>query len=349
MRKHWWIVGLIALVALSVVGSPVLAGEPAAETDLEARVAALEKGRTGAGWAENLKLHGYVQPFGTVSEDDAIDDTFDVRRAFITLDARLNDKLKGRAQADAAASSDILRDAYLEYSFSRALKLRAGQFKIPLSAEQMTSASSLDTVHRATVSRRLAYGRDIGLMLRGAAADEALCWWAAVVNGAGRNSSDNNSEKDVVLRAEVTPLGFLDCAKGLRIGCSGQMGKRVLDSDAEGRRTRVGPYASFEHCRLRLVVEGIWEEQQLGGGVDRHGQGGYVTAVCPLGLGLEAVGKYDWFDPDRAVADDSVSTTTAGLTWHRGRQFKLQFNYRAIAETPGNANDEMVVQAQVRF
>ena len=95
-------------------------------------------------------------------------DTFEVRRARIGVDGRWR-RLSFEVAVDPQDLDDdtVLKDAYGQFRFSRALRLRVGQFKIPGGREYLTSARTLDFVERSALSTSADAGRDIGGMLTG--------------------------------------------------------------------------------------------------------------------------------------------------------------------------------------
>jgi phosphate-selective porin len=59
------------------------------------------------------------------------------------------------------------RDVYADVRVDKALRVRAGQFKIPFSLEETTGAKHLDFVDRSLAAAQLAPGRDVGVMAHG--------------------------------------------------------------------------------------------------------------------------------------------------------------------------------------
>jgi phosphate-selective porin len=90
-----------------------------------------------------------------------------------------------------------LKNAALDYSFHKALKIRAGHFKVPGSPEHLTSASKVDFIERSLIGQNLAPGRDWGAMLYGELLDR-INYQAGVFKGDGRVE---------LFRAETTVAG----------------------------------------------------------------------------------------------------------------------------------------------
>jgi phosphate-selective porin OprO/OprP len=72
------------------------------------------------------------------------------------------------------------RDVYADVKIHRALRLRAGRYKVPFSYEQLTSGGNRDFIARTAAVRDLSPARDVGVMLHGRVADKAIKYEAGV-------------------------------------------------------------------------------------------------------------------------------------------------------------------------
>jgi phosphate-selective porin len=115
----------------------------------------------------------------------------------------------------------LIKDAYIQFRLTRALRLRGGQFKLPGSREYGTSARSLDFLERSAFAQSIAPGRDIGGMAFGELG-RRFAYEAGLFagDGNGRNS-----------RAGITTAG--------RVVWNGPRGVELAASLAEGRTTAV--------------------------------------------------------------------------------------------------------------
>lgn len=153
-----------------------------------------------------LTLHGYLQAYYAWFEHNSGNDTFETRRAFVTLDGKMSDDVSGRIQVDVAASSDILRDAYINFTHFPYTKIKVGQFKVPFSYEWLTSSAELDTIQRALSTTNFSTDRDLGIMLEGETPNKKMYYAAGIFNGTGRNTSDTNENKDFIGRVAMSPF-----------------------------------------------------------------------------------------------------------------------------------------------
>ena len=123
-------------------------------------------------------------------------------------------RLSAEVEAD-VVDPDPLKDAWLGVRFSRALRLRVGHQKLPLSGEWMTSARRTDFLRRALPVEALAPGRDWGVELHGELS--RLEYEAGVFAGDGWKAG-TRSGTTLVGRLVFEPL------HGLRLGGSAAAG-----------------------------------------------------------------------------------------------------------------------------
>ena len=158
--------------------------------------------------AEKLTISGYTQ--ARFVYDDAIDSSRVNNAAFIKrnrlkLAAEMSDRTSLTVQVD-FASSAILKDAYITFSPGTNLKFRAGQFKRPVSQEQLFSSSKTPTLDRGLTDEFLVglgfAGRDQGLMASISNNQGRINLMAGIFSGAG----EKNVSKGDNLGASQTTL-----------------------------------------------------------------------------------------------------------------------------------------------
>jgi hypothetical protein len=94
-------------------------------------------------------------------------EAIEVRRARVGFDGQWR-RLSFELTLDPQDADGVLvKDAYGQFRISRALRLRAGQFKLPGGREYGTSARSIVFMERSALSESLAAGRDVGVMATG--------------------------------------------------------------------------------------------------------------------------------------------------------------------------------------
>ena len=187
-------------------------------------------------------------------------ETFGVRRARVGVDGQWR-QMSFEFTVDPMDDFDdtLIKDAYVEIRFTRAVRLRGGQFKLPGSREYGTSARSLDFLERSAFAQSIAPGRDIGGMAFGELG-RRFAYEAGLFAGDanGRNSRAGltaagrvvwNGPRDVELAGSFsegrTAAVDTESANGLE-GRS-QSGYRFFERlYVDGRRTRVGGDAAVD-------------------------------------------------------------------------------------------------------
>jgi hypothetical protein len=161
-----------------------------------------------------------------------------------------------------------VRDAYGQWRFTRALRVRLGQFKLPGSREYSRSARSLDYLERSALALAAAPGRDIGAMVTGRLG-RRLGYEAGLFAGDG-NGRRSRAGLTVAARADWR------LARDLEVGAYTSIGRTAaVDDDpanglegrsssgyrffervyVDGRRVRTGADAEWTPGRWRLTAE----------------------------------------------------------------------------------------------
>jgi hypothetical protein len=183
------------------------------------------------------------------------------------------------------ASPVKLIDASVSFDLHDALRVRVGQFKLPLADETLESNPNtgdvinlsnvvLALLHERTINEGDVFPggsgtRDTGVQLSGAPrwGDVELAWALGLTNGR-QGALDDNDAKDVSARVQLAWL--LDARPlhperdELAIYAWGLTGMRDVDLNARARRTRAGAGVQWRYKeRLRVRGEGIWASGAL--------------------------------------------------------------------------------------
>lgn len=309
------------------------------------RFAAAQEKKEEPAVASSLKLQltGYTQVIYTYWDVGV--DTFVIRRARLSLSGELIKKIRFKLQVD-ATRNPILVDAQIDFVFRPELDLRIGQFYLPFSRENRTSAGDLDTVLRSQVVDKLApgrdngsLGRDIGVMVTGKFS--IVEYMAGIFNGSGINKLDTNEEKDLSARLVLRPAGFLE------VGGSVYDGR---NSPAQGipsvTRDRTGLEAALTLGSFSLRSE------YISGKDDQISKSGwYVQGLYNiLRKKLQAVVKWDSYDQDKSALLDRTDILTLGGNWFFAARTKLMIDYNLYrTDGEGTTNWAVFVQFQAGF
>ncbi|MBI2902110.1 MAG: hypothetical protein HYY12_00785 [Candidatus Methylomirabilis oxyfera] len=226
---------------------------------------------------------------------------FLVRRARLSIDATLFKYLNVVVDGDFAGSSATLQWGYIDLKYFPEARLRAGQFKVPFSFEELTSSRFIDFVERSVVNN-LAPAFDVGVMLHGSLLGGMLEYGVGVFNGRGQNAAETNDSKDIAGRLLVRPFKLMNLPDLGQLHLAGHFTHGDQDSDQSLRGRTDGKFEFFPRTttrgdRLRYGFEAVYaygpfglygeyvrsEEERKGLGTggkdldDLIGQGWYVA------------------------------------------------------------------------
>jgi len=159
----------------------------------------------------SIGINGRIQAdYRSFSPGITSADTFDVRRAYITLFGRVWEDWTFDVTADLAQGANggtfaqALDVAWVNWGRWKALQLRAGQFKMPFALEELTSSRFIDFTERSFVDQ-LVPAKERGVMVHGNPWN-GIYYGVAYSNGQGKNNNDTNAladGKDVIARGVV--------------------------------------------------------------------------------------------------------------------------------------------------
>jgi hypothetical protein len=96
------------------------------------------------------------------------------------------------------------RDVLANVRVQRAIEVRGGQFKMPFSAEALTSATDLPFAFRSRAAAQVAPGRDVGIMVHGRLNGRRAAYAAGVFDGDGDNATPKKSQLPPHAETNVT-------------------------------------------------------------------------------------------------------------------------------------------------
>jgi len=289
-----------------------------------------------------LKLSGYAQMQAAWKSED--NDTFSIRRARLSLGGQVLKTLKFKLQLDFTRSPALL-DAQAEFTPTQVINLRAGQFLVPFSLENITSSSDLLTVNRSQAVEKLAPGRDNGSAGRdlGAAVFGSYSifdYSIGLFNGSGANKADTNDHKDLAGRLVAHPWKPLSLAFSIYNGR-----QTVSDNPALIIRNRYGLELAFNYQRLGFQAEFIRATDD-----QTKKEGWYTLATYSvLRQKLQLVGRLEAINLDRHLPAQKTTIYTAGINWFLTEKSKLQANYEYHQTESGPDKQAALLLLQVGF
>jgi phosphate-selective porin OprO/OprP len=274
-----------------------------------------------------LRIRGLLQADGVFLLGDASPSRFEVRRARITLDAKLG-RFALRIQPQWTPGGVALLDGYIDARVRDALILRAGKMKTPLGLEMAQSISALIFPERG-LTTSLVPTRDLGVQAFGKVAGGILTYAIGVFDGAadGATPDGNIGESfDLAGRVFVEPFRATSIAPlaQLGIGVAGGWGLErgaVTESGlgvyrtitratylryedgvfADGARFRVNPQLWWYWGPLGLLGEYVYSSQEVRGGAEAARIGDQAFTVVGSYLLTQESASYAGVTPSRSL------------------------------------------------
>lgn len=229
----------------------------------------------------------------------------------IDISGDLGDAIRPKTSSSAFNKPPYLRNAYLNYRVNKAFRIRAGRFKRPMSALELTSSGDLPFRGRGLTNDLIIddgqWGdRALGLMLYGRLPGK-LRWHASATNPSWTPDGDLESNGvDAIARLEWEP------ADSVELGVSfGHKLEVRAGHDYNGNAATLD--AALDLAGLRVALDAViaelttFESQEVDAPI-AYGLVGYATYQIPLAgeFALEPVllGEY-------ADADSEFSRTEA--------------------------------------
>jgi hypothetical protein len=292
---------------------------------------------------EALQIHGYVQ--GRFTDQEGTPDRLEIRRARIIISGNPLSQLSYAFQAD-VLKRPFLLDMSLTWKFSRALRVTAGQFKMPFSAESLI-ADDLDIpIARARAVDGLApgrdtgvQGRDLGMQLTGAVDGRKgrfLEYAAGVFRGQTLVNASAGHSPAIAGRTMVHP------SKGLAFGGDWYAS---FSAPAKAEKRREEAEGSYDHGPVHFRAEQIWARD---GVLERRG--GYAVGSWRLSPRWEPLTRADWLTTDIHKANTTSIIYLAGLNFYWGKHVKVGVNSGARHDQePNGMSSVFLAQTMLGF
>jgi phosphate-selective porin len=328
----------------------------------------ISQGCTDAAPDQRLKVFGFIQPEYQNNFSEGGANTFVFNRARVGATGSIPYDFQYYVVAELSPSftgNPYLLDAYISYNRYTWAQAAIGQFKSPFSLELQTGCHKLNTIYRSHAVVELAGPlRDMGFMMFGGNDTTLFKYQAALMNGTGLNTIDDNGGKDFVGRLLIQPFG---AKKILAIGGSVRYGTakaQDIAATTEDTHLRYGFEANFKMKNFTLQGEYIYGKDEgsysTGGGCGGPGttvqgsierNGWYFTAMYMTKLRLQPVLKYEYYDADLSAEDQFKYITTLGVNYFFNDWTRLQANYLLVNSQAGDdiLNNQLILQMQVVF
>lgn len=329
------------------------------------------------GKENRFKIGGFLHAhYETGDAPDAryngIEDRGMIRRARINFaggfteqfDFKVEADLGAKSLAEATNYSAQLTDAFVNWNRYSFANVKFGQFKVPFGYEYLTPITRTLTVERSLASDRLTDGRQVGLAFWGDVITNRLNYNVGVFNGTPLNNSYNDNES-YLWAGHVTGVAFdgkiADREARVAVGLSGltthdngitKSGFGFAGNAFTGRRSSWGVDTQIKWWLFGLEGEYLHTEFKPVTAANFTADGWNVAASAEVWpKHLQALVKYETFNPNRSVSSNSSDVWTFGLNYFiKGNDLKLSLNY-LLGNPAGALNDQgrLIARMQVIF
>ena len=376
MKKHFWMIALMASMAISASAETLPEVEEVEATQEKATVEV-------PAWVKNIKFSGYgMLQYQGEDTEGAHTNTFNLRLARFILDGKIGDfdwraQIQGTNVTGPGQPTVQLVDLYAEWRKYPEFKIRAGQFKRAFTFENPTNPITQGWYAYAMVINNLSGfgdrtgekssgGRDIGVQLSGdlfpnANGRKLFHYQVGVYNGEGVNEKDKDNRKDIIGGFWVMPI------KGVRIGAFGWTGTRggmydpATGNTVSVEKNRYAISAEYDKDEYTFRAEYIhsqgWGAAKAGNNVREidyskgdKADGWYAFGIVPLVKGkLHAKARYQTYRSQKEWCT-SKSMYEVGLNYYFTKNLQLNAEYGLVNERSAQKNHNFVdVELDFRF
>lgn len=276
--------------------------------------------------------------------------------AFDVINVGLNGKLKNnngdfRIMLNVSPLSNrnfaqnLFADMYIATNKVPHHRFWLGNTRPPVGMEGGYSPYVLPFITRSQISRNFGTVRKLGARASGN--------YSLVDYDFGVYSSDTYFQEffpgtEFVGWINFKPLGLTDGKYGkLKIGGGIQSGDRNCDY------TVTGAYIGYEYKNWLLNFE--WADANgyngpIGYSVDKHASGFYSTLAYRITPKLQALFRYDQFDPNKDIANNNRKEYVAGINYFiKGQALKLMMNYVFCQNDAAKDSHRLMLGTQILF
>ena len=333
-----------------------------------------------AGKESKMTLGGFLQlqaEFGDSPDArfNGIEDRFLMRRARINVqgsflenfDYKLEIDLGANSLSEQTGSRGALTDLFLNWNKFEYANIKAGQYKTHFGWEWIVSDAKLLTIERSLPSDRLTDGRQVGTSVTGSVLEKRLSYAVGMFNGTSVNNSFNDNDhflytarvQGTAVKTEWNkrPVEWNVGVNALSSKDAGisKSGLGLTGNLFTGDRNAWGLDTQVKVGLFDLQAEYLRNRFQPGNSTPANGfeaDGWYVLGgfyVVPKYF--QTVVKYETFDPDSGVNNNTSDVWTFGLNYYiKGDDLKLMANYLyGDQDGVGEGKGRLILRAQVMF
>jgi hypothetical protein len=307
----------------------------------------------------SLKVGGIMQSWFTYNMDTTkVETELTLKRSRLLFWGTITDQVKYFVQTEGLSSPYILDTKFMFSDFIPMTTITVGRFCPAFTHYMPMSAAKLDMINypilvtfKGALGNEMAYAMWKQDGIQTTTVLDYVDFNLGVFNGYGSSlPGESNDAKDALASVVVKPVEFL------QILGYGWFGSMLIADDADLAENRygggaIGHYPINEQMSVVFKAEVVMGSDEQVVGEDVGSMGYYGHLGFHLNPMVEILGRYESFDPNVDVDDDSYSWITGGANFRLvGDHVKFSANYIMKTEEAGDYdNDQFIFQTQLFF
>ena len=249
----------------------------------------------------------------------------------------------GKEIAGNSYLQSAMADNYIMRYWTKDDQILIGYARAAVGIEGGESPFTIPFFGRSQISRTYGNVRTLGVKAQG---QHKLYDYSAGIFSSGRYFHDFFPGPEFVGLFSIKPLGLTDGKYGkLTMGGSLNAGSTSLN-----RYTVGGAHLIYEYKRLKASAEYASADGSNGstGCTANQSEGYYGTLAYRITPRLQAVARYDVFDPNKSAKNDRRTEYTAGINYFiKGQALKLMLNYVYYTVENGTYGSRIMAGTQI--
>lgn len=248
----------------------------------------------------------------------------------------------GKEIAGNTYMQSFMADNYIMRYWSKDDQVLFGYARAAVGIEGGESPLTIPFFGRSQISRTYGNVRTLGLKAQGT---HKLYDYSAGFFSSGRYFKDFFPGPEFVGLVSIKPLGLTDGKWGKLT-----MGGSLNAGNAESHYCVGGAHLIYDYKRLKATFEYAAADGSNGstGFTSNQSEGFYGTLAYRVTPRIQAVLRYDHFDPNKNKANDIRREYTAGLNYFvKGQALKLMLNYVLYSVENGTYGSRIMVGTQI--
>lgn len=233
-------------------------------------------------------------------------------------------------------------DNYVTRKIGKHNTILVGNTWVPNGVESKESPLTIPFFGRSQISRTYGTSRALGVKLMG---DYSLAEYQIGGYSSGRFFKDFFPGPEFAAIASIKPLGKTDGKWGKIT-----MGTSMDAGNADSHFFVGGAHLIYDYKRLKASFEYATADGSNGstGFTSNQSEGFYGTLAYRVTPRIQALVRYDHFDPNKNKANDIRREYTAGINYFvKGQALKLMLNYVLYSVENGTYGSRIMVGTQI--